>query len=416
MRERGYTDPGPNAIIRRGMRASVVNGGAQPAQPASSAPTTSRDDRTGLSPRRPARRVSLHGALAQAGRQGNPAEEPEPRVLSDQRRRPRGDAGGGRPHAQTRLRLVPSLLPRSRARACSSASRRSRCCSPPSAPTADPSNGGRQMPSHWGNHGAEHRLRVERHGHAGAARGRRRRGRRDLRAASRDIPDRESRFHARRDRLHVARRGLDERRRILGGAERRLHAGGCRCSFSSRTTATRSRCRSKSQTPGGDISRLVRSFPGLHVDSVDGTDFLASLQRDARGGRVRPRAQGSGARARARRSGPYSHSLSDDEKLYKTPAEREAEARRDPILRFAEFLRASGLATAPELERHRRPRSSARSTRRRSRGAEGAEARQGHGGALGATRPTSIRRRPPSTRPRSPRASPTRWSRPSTAR
>src|SRR5919204_6099977 len=32
------------------------------------------------------------------------------------------------------------------------------------------------------------------------------------------------------------------------------------------------------QTPGGDISRLVRSFPGLHVDSIDGTDFLASLR------------------------------------------------------------------------------------------------------------------------------------------
>ena len=32
------------------------------------------------------------------------------------------------------------------------------------------------------------------------------------------------------------------------------------------------------QTPGGDISRLVRSFPGLHVDSIDGTDFFASYR------------------------------------------------------------------------------------------------------------------------------------------
>src|SRR5262245_9061384 len=31
------------------------------------------------------------------------------------------------------------------------------------------------------------------------------------------------------------------------------------------------------QTPGGDISKLVRSFPGLHVTSIDGTDFFASL-------------------------------------------------------------------------------------------------------------------------------------------
>jgi 2-oxoisovalerate dehydrogenase E1 component len=32
------------------------------------------------------------------------------------------------------------------------------------------------------------------------------------------------------------------------------------------------------QTPGGDISRLLTSFPGLHVASVDGTDFFASLR------------------------------------------------------------------------------------------------------------------------------------------
>jgi 2-oxoisovalerate dehydrogenase E1 component len=47
---------------------------------------------------------------------------------------------------------------------------------------------------------------------------------------------------------------------------------------------------------------------------------------------------------------PYSHSLSDDERLYKTPAEREAEARRDPIVRFSELLGETGLATSAELE------------------------------------------------------------------
>jgi len=46
---------------------------------------------------------------------------------------------------------------------------------------------------------------------------------------------------------------------------------------------------------------------------------------------------------------PYSHSLSDDEKLYKTPAEREEEARRDPIRRFADFLRTHDLASAADL-------------------------------------------------------------------
>ena len=32
---------------------------------------------------------------------------------------------------------------------------------------------------------------------------------------------------------------------------------------------------------------------------------------------------------------PYSHSLSDDERLYKTAAERAEEATRDPITKFA---------------------------------------------------------------------------------
>ena len=44
---------------------------------------------------------------------------------------------------------------------------------------------------------------------------------------------------------------------------------------------------------------------------------------------------------------PYSHSLSDDEKLYKTKAEREEEARRDPIVKFPEWLVAEGI-----LDRH----------------------------------------------------------------
>jgi 2-oxoisovalerate dehydrogenase E1 component len=102
------------------------------------------------------------------------------------------------------------------------------------------------------------------------------------------------------------------------------------------------------QTPGGDISRLVRSFPGLHVDSIDGTDFFASL-RAMRDATAYVRARKGPAFVHARVIRPYSHSLSDDEKLYKTPAEREAEAKRDPILRFTEFLKEKGIATDEDL-------------------------------------------------------------------
>ncbi len=102
------------------------------------------------------------------------------------------------------------------------------------------------------------------------------------------------------------------------------------------------------QTPGGDISRLVRSFPGLHVDSIEGTDFFASL-RAMREATAYVRARKGPALVHAKVIRPYSHSLSDDEKLYKPPAEREAEAKRDPIARFAEFLQTEGLATPDEL-------------------------------------------------------------------
>src|SRR5207342_1016000 len=70
------------------------------------------------------------------------------------------------------------------------------------------------------------------------------------------------------------------------------------------------------QTAGGDVSRLVRSFPGLHVESVDGTDFFASL-RAMREAAAYVRSRKGPAFVHARVVRPYSHSLSDDEKLYK---------------------------------------------------------------------------------------------------
>ena len=102
------------------------------------------------------------------------------------------------------------------------------------------------------------------------------------------------------------------------------------------------------QTAGGDISRLVRSFPGLHVETVDGTDFLAS-HRAMRAAAEHIRARKGPALVHAHVTRPYSHSLSDDEKLYKTPGEREREAARDPLKKLAEYLRANHIATDAEL-------------------------------------------------------------------
>jgi 2-oxoisovalerate dehydrogenase E1 component len=91
------------------------------------------------------------------------------------------------------------------------------------------------------------------------------------------------------------------------------------------------------QTAGSSISRLVRNFPGLHVAECDGTDPFESYAacREA----VRYCRERTGpALIHAHVTRPYSHSLSDDEKLYKTPEEREAEAHRDPISKLALYL------------------------------------------------------------------------------
>jgi 2-oxoisovalerate dehydrogenase E1 component len=47
---------------------------------------------------------------------------------------------------------------------------------------------------------------------------------------------------------------------------------------------------------------------------------------------------------------PYSHSLSDDEKLYKTAAERAEELSRDPIATFPEWLVTEGILDRPALQ------------------------------------------------------------------
>ena len=103
------------------------------------------------------------------------------------------------------------------------------------------------------------------------------------------------------------------------------------------------------QTAGADISRLVSSFPDLHVQSIDGTDFIDSygaMQEAV----AHARARKGPALVHAKVIRPYSHSLSDDERLYKTPEERAAEIKRDPIPRMAEYLRGEGFASESELD------------------------------------------------------------------
>ncbi len=106
------------------------------------------------------------------------------------------------------------------------------------------------------------------------------------------------------------------------------------------------------QTAGGSVSKLVRSFPDLLVREVDGCDPVASLEvlREAVSW---CRTRRGPALVHARVIRPYSHSLSDDETLYRPPREREADAQRDPIPNLARRLLAEGLTTDEELARLR---------------------------------------------------------------
>jgi 2-oxoisovalerate dehydrogenase E1 component len=102
------------------------------------------------------------------------------------------------------------------------------------------------------------------------------------------------------------------------------------------------------QTAGGDLSRLVASFPGLFVQSIDGTDFVESYGAMTNAVAY-ARARKGPALVHARVTRPYSHSHSDEERLYKTAEERAAESKRDPLTRMAAFLEAEGLATSADL-------------------------------------------------------------------
>ena len=103
------------------------------------------------------------------------------------------------------------------------------------------------------------------------------------------------------------------------------------------------------QTPGGNISRLVSGYPNLLRREVDGTDFLASYQAaqeavtHCREGRGPAMVHGHVVRL-------HSHSVSDDQKFYKTEDELAEESARDPLLKFAGFLEAKGLLSAKARE------------------------------------------------------------------
>jgi len=211
----------------------------------------------------------------------------------------------------------------------------------------DPNSGGRQMPSHWGHK----RLNIVSQSSATGTQCVQAIGCADaglLYQRLTGIPDRESKFK----HDEVVYLSLGDGSSSEGEFWESLNSACLRrlpVLFLVEDNGYAISVPVDAQTAGGDLSRLVESFPDLKVVRCDGTDFVESYAAlsDAI---AWCRARKGPAFVHARVIRPYSHSFSDDERLYRTPAERAAEAARDPIPKFAALLRDHGIVTDTDLD------------------------------------------------------------------
>ncbi|HEX4319621.1 MAG TPA: dehydrogenase E1 component subunit alpha/beta [Acidobacteriaceae bacterium] len=101
-------------------------------------------------------------------------------------------------------------------------------------------------------------------------------------------------------------------------------------------------------TPGGNISRLVANFPNFYFAEVEGTDpqesynaFVAAVAH-CRAGKGPAFVHGHCVRV-------YSHSFSEDDKTYRKREEREADAMRDPLHKLQMRLLRENILSPTEL-------------------------------------------------------------------
>ncbi len=98
----------------------------------------------------------------------------------------------------------------------------------------------------------------------------------------------------------------------------------------------------EANTPGGNISRLIANFPNFHFAEVDGTDAIASYEAMVEAVAYCRAGKGP-AVVHGHVTRPYSHSLSDDERAYRSEEELQADALRDPISKMQVWLLREGI-------------------------------------------------------------------------
>ncbi|MFT4112296.1 MAG: dehydrogenase E1 component subunit alpha/beta [Silvibacterium sp.] len=103
-------------------------------------------------------------------------------------------------------------------------------------------------------------------------------------------------------------------------------------------------------TPGGNISTLVANFPNFHFAEIDGTDPVVCVKAFEEAA-AWCRAGNGPAFIHGHVIRPYSHSLSDDDKLYRPDSERESDALRDPLSKTQMLLLREGILDAEGINK-----------------------------------------------------------------
>src|SRR5579871_138137 len=109
--------------------------------------------------------------------------------------------------------------------------------------------------------------------------------------------------------------------------------------------------RSTDQAPA-PVSEMVRGIRGLHVVKMDGCDYF-EVRRKGANAIAHVRAGAGPCLVHALVTRPYSHSLSDDQKKYRSTHELEDEREHDPIEVLQAQLMAAGVLTEESVAEYR---------------------------------------------------------------